>query len=165
MNALPNVIKKQPTGAFKALTAAGAASQVATKLAKVLTTTAREHVSKKNFALPEKKNSHNPAGEGGYPIPDKAHARNALARVSQHGSPSEKSRVRAKVHAKYPDIGKEKKASFIDKMAKHMPHFEDQDRPEKAKEVFHALKEEHPEYSAGKKARIANAVANGTVKH
>ena len=58
-----------------------------------------------------------------------------------------------------------KKGQLIQKLAKDMPHFEDQDRPEKAKEVFHALKEEHPEYSAGKKARIANAVAAGTVKH
>jgi hypothetical protein len=48
------------------------------------------------------------------------------------------------------------------KIAKHMPHFEDQHRPAKAKEVFHALKKEHPEYSAGKKARIANAMANKT---
>lgn len=59
-----------------------------------------------------------------------------------------------------------KAKAVLDKLAKkHMPHFEDQDRPAKAKEVFHALKEEHPEYSAGKKARIANAVAAGTVKH
>jgi hypothetical protein len=50
-------------------------------------------------------------------------------------------------------------------MAKIAKAFEKQDRPKKAKEVFHALKEEHPEYSAGKKARIANAVAAGTVKH
>lgn len=58
------------------------------------------------------------------------------------------------------------KIAELDKAAKkHMPHFEEQDRPAKAKEVFHALKEEHPEYSAGKKARIANAVASGTVKH
>lgn len=42
-----------------------------------------------------------------YPIPDKSHARNALARVSQHGSESLKAKVRAKVHAKYPDIGKD----------------------------------------------------------
>jgi len=40
-----------------------------------------------------------------YPIPDKAHARNALARVSQHGSTEEKALVRRKVHAKYPEIG------------------------------------------------------------
>ena len=58
------------------------------------------------------------------------------------------------------------KIAALDKAAKKdMPSFEQQDRPEKAKEVFHALKEEHPEYSAGKKARIANAVAAGTVKH
>ena len=40
---------------------------------------------------------------------------------------------------------------------KDMPDFLDQDRPEKVKEIYKALKREHPEYSAGKKARIANA--------
>ena len=168
----PKTLKRQPTGSFKPISALGAGRQeigvdklamtradiIMAKVAKVLSTGAREHISKKNFAIPEKKNENNPAGEGGYPIPDKAHARNALARVSQHGSPAEKAKVRAKVHAKYPGIGEEK-------TAKHMPHFEDQNRPAKAKKVFHALKNEHPEYSAGKKARIANAVAAGTVKH
>lgn len=43
-----------------------------------------------------------------YPIEDKAHARNALSRVSQFGSPAEKAEVRAKVHTKYPGIGKRK---------------------------------------------------------
>jgi hypothetical protein len=41
---------------------------------------------------------------GRYPIEDKAHARNALARVSQHGTAAEKAAVRRKVHGKYPDI-------------------------------------------------------------
>lgn len=40
-----------------------------------------------------------------YPIEDKAHARNALARVSQHGTAQEKTAVRRKVHAKFPGIG------------------------------------------------------------
>lgn len=48
-------------------------------------------------------------GAGSYPIPDKSHARNALARVAQHGSSAEKAKVRAKVHAKFPGIGKAKK--------------------------------------------------------
>lgn len=39
-----------------------------------------------------------------YPINDKSHARNALARVSQHGTPDEKSKVRRAVKRKYPDI-------------------------------------------------------------
>jgi len=39
-----------------------------------------------------------------YPIQDKAHARNALARVSQHGSSEEKAKVRAAVKRKYPTI-------------------------------------------------------------
>lgn len=67
----------------------------------VLTTEARKALPKKSFALPAKREG----GKGGYPVPDKAHARNALSRVSQFGSSSEKAAVRAKVHAKFPAIG------------------------------------------------------------
>lgn len=62
-----------------------------------LTSEKRKNLRKSEFAIP---------GELSYPIPDKSHARNALARVSQFGSPSEKAEVRAKVHAKYPEIGR-----------------------------------------------------------
>ena len=55
----------------------------------------REKLPTKAFALKGRR----------YPIEDKAHARNALARVSQHGSSEEKAMVRRKVHAKFPDIG------------------------------------------------------------
>lgn len=40
-----------------------------------------------------------------YPIGDKPRARNALARVSQHGTAAEKATVRRKVHSRFPDIG------------------------------------------------------------
>jgi len=70
-----------------------------------LTTKQRKSMKKSTFAIPSKKTKSNPAGRGGYPIPDRSHAANALARVSQHGTPEEKARVRAKVHAKYPDMG------------------------------------------------------------
>jgi hypothetical protein len=63
-----------------------------------LTSKARNALPKKEFAL----------GGGRYPIEDKNHARNALARVAQHGSPGEKAQVKAKVHAKYPAIGQKK---------------------------------------------------------
>lgn len=59
-----------------------------------LDTAARNKIASKNFALPGRR----------YPIEDASHARNALARVSQHGSPEEKAQVRAKVHSKYPGI-------------------------------------------------------------
>jgi hypothetical protein len=39
-----------------------------------------------------------------YPIPDASHARNALARASQHASPDLKAKIRAKVHQKFPGI-------------------------------------------------------------
>lgn len=41
-----------------------------------------------------------------YPIHDIAHARNALARVAQYGTASEKRRVRAAVVRKYPSLRK-----------------------------------------------------------
>jgi hypothetical protein len=41
-----------------------------------------------------------------YPINDAAHARNALSRVAQNGTPAEKAQVRAAVAKKYPNIGK-----------------------------------------------------------
>lgn len=66
-----------------------------------LTYKARAAMPKKAFALPAKREG----GKGGYPINDKAHARNALSRVSQFGSSAEKATVRAKVHAKFPGIG------------------------------------------------------------
>jgi len=63
----------------------------------VLTTKKRKKLSKKSFAVP---------GKRAYPIHDMAHARNALARVAQHGSPSEQSRVKSAVYKKYPGLKK-----------------------------------------------------------
>lgn len=60
-----------------------------------LTTERRAEIPGQDFAL----------GGRRYPIEDANHARNALARVSQHGTPAEKATVRAKVHRKYPGIG------------------------------------------------------------
>jgi hypothetical protein len=43
-------------------------------------------------------------GKRKYPLDTKNRAKNALARVSQHGSPAEKAAVRRKVHGKFPGI-------------------------------------------------------------
>jgi uncharacterized protein DUF6582 len=59
---------------------------------------------KKRKSLP--KTSFAEPGKRAYPIHDEAHARNALARVAQHGTPSEKAKVRAAVKKRYPNIGK-----------------------------------------------------------
>lgn len=69
----------------------------------------RKNLKKSSFALPGRR----------YPIEDKAHARNALARVSQHGTPEEKKKVRAAVNRKYPGIGKKSEtASFRERQRK-----------------------------------------------
>jgi len=70
-------------------------------MAKDLSTKDRNKLSKKSFALPGKRK---------YPIPDKAHARNALARVAQHGTAAEQKKVKAAVHKRFPSIGKAKKS-------------------------------------------------------
>jgi hypothetical protein len=69
-----------------------------------LTTRARKGLAKSQFALPGKGEGPQGKGAGSYPIPDESHARNALARVSQHGSSAEKAAVRAKVRKRYPSI-------------------------------------------------------------
>jgi hypothetical protein len=66
-----------------------------------LTAAKRKALPTSDFAVPSKSPDH-----GSYPIPDKSHARNALSRVSQFGSEREKALVRAKVHKKYPAIGR-----------------------------------------------------------
>ena len=58
----------------------------------------RKKLKKSSFALPKERK---------YPIPDIEHARNALARVAQHGSDDEKKRVRAAVEKKYPSLRKD----------------------------------------------------------
>lgn len=71
-----------------------------------LSSKGRAKVKTKDFAIPSKAKTPEAKKESGnYPIQDKAHARNALSRVAQHGNPSEKARVRAAVKKKYPDIG------------------------------------------------------------
>lgn len=69
-----------------------------------LTSAARKAIPTKDFALSGRR----------YPIEDASHARNALARVSQHGTSAEKATVRAAVHRKYPGIGKRSDAVHHD---------------------------------------------------
>ncbi|RKS72627.1 hypothetical protein CLV35_2874 [Motilibacter peucedani] len=69
-------------------------------MAEELTSKDKKKLSKKSFALPGKRK---------YPIPDKSHARNALARVAQNGTPEEQKKVRAAVKKRFPSIGKKDK--------------------------------------------------------
>ena len=57
-----------------------------------------------DFALPGKGKGPQGKQAGSYPIPDKSHARMALAMVAKHGTPEEKSKVRAAVEKKFPGI-------------------------------------------------------------
>lgn len=74
------------------------------KLARELTAKGRNQIAEGNFALPDRR----------YPIHDESHARNALARVAQHGTSGEQAQVRAAVKSKYPGIEQEKEALWGD---------------------------------------------------
>lgn len=75
-----------------------------------LTARGRQSLSSGQFALPGKGKGKGGKGAGSYPIPDRSHAQNALARVSQHGSSAQKAKVRSAVARKFPGMGKGKKA-------------------------------------------------------
>ena len=60
-----------------------------------LTTTRRKRLRDTDFAIPSKRK---------YPIHDREHAANALARVSQVGTRSEQETVRRAVCRRYPDF-------------------------------------------------------------
>jgi hypothetical protein len=62
-----------------------------------LTTATRKKIPTDEFALPGRR----------YPVEDEAHARNALSRVSQDGTPAEKATVRRKVHRLFPGLKQE----------------------------------------------------------
>ena len=61
-----------------------------------LTAAARKALPKSEFAIPDRR---------AYPLNNASHARNALARVSQHGDSEEKAKVRRAVRRKFPGIG------------------------------------------------------------
>jgi hypothetical protein len=75
------------------------AARKETEVSKDLSDSAnRSKLKKSSFALPEQEK---------YPIPDIEHARNALARVAQHGTQAEQKKVRAAVEKKYPSLKKD----------------------------------------------------------
>ena len=55
----------------------------------------RSRMKNSSFAIPSERK---------YPIPDISHARNALARVAQHGTPSEQRQVKNAGRRKFPSI-------------------------------------------------------------
>lgn len=57
----------------------------------------RKKLPKSAYALPGKRK---------YPIPDKAHAKNALSRAAQNESKATQKKIRAKVTKKFPSLKK-----------------------------------------------------------
>jgi hypothetical protein len=60
-----------------------------------LTSARRSSLPRGSFAIPSRR---------AYPIHDRSHAANALARVSQHGTPSQRAQVRGAVCRRYPTM-------------------------------------------------------------
>jgi len=73
-----------------------------------LSSSKRQSLKPSQFALPGKGEGKSGKGSGAYPIPDESHARNALSRVAQNGTPQEKAQVRAAVSKKFPGVKQSK---------------------------------------------------------
>lgn len=58
----------------------------------------RKSIPKSQMGVPGKATKKEGAAPGSYPMPDRAHAANAKARVAQHGTPAEKKAVNAKAN-------------------------------------------------------------------
>jgi len=84
------------------------------KTAAELTQASRERIKPKSFAIPK---GDGPGGTGKYPIHDERHAKNALTRVAQHGTSSEKSKVYSAVAKKYPGVAAESSVPALAKKA------------------------------------------------
>lgn len=66
------------------------------------TVAGRQRMSRSSFALP--KGTGSQPGKAQYRTDTLAHARNARARVAQHGTPAERRTVQRKTAAKYPSL-------------------------------------------------------------
>lgn len=78
-------------------------------MATVLTTKRRKALPDSAFAIVKKvKGKTKMLKVRKYPMPDIAHARNALARVSAFGTPAEKTAVRKMAYSKFPGLKKRK---------------------------------------------------------
>lgn len=69
-----------------------------------LNAASRNVLPSSDFAMPGQGSGASGKGSGSYPIPDESHARNALSRIAQNGSPGQQAAVKAKVKAKFPGI-------------------------------------------------------------
>jgi len=67
----------------------------------------RRALPNKDFVFPGKGEGPEGKQRGSYPIPDKSHARNALAMAAAHASPEKEAKVKAAVKKKFPDIQQE----------------------------------------------------------
>jgi hypothetical protein len=81
------------------------------KTASPLTEQAREHISKKNFAVSAKASN---TGKPAYPIEDKAHARAALGFAAMHHDKKDLAEVRKDVAAKFPGMEQKKKDACME---------------------------------------------------
>lgn len=70
-------------------------------MAEPLSAKRRKKLPRSAFAIPTQRD---------YPIPDASHARNALARVSQNGTPAEQKQVARAVARKFPSL---RRSAFV----------------------------------------------------
>ena len=120
-------------------------------LEKDLNAAERRALPNKDFVFAGKGEGPEGKQRGAYPIPDKKHARNALAMAAAHASPEKEAKVKAAVKKKFPDIQQE----AIDRQAKDrkklsQPHSVSGSRRDHSHDVDSALTDHVPRKGKGR---------------
>ena len=111
----------------------------------------RRALPDKEFALPGKGKGPEGKQAGSYPIPDKNHARMALAMVAKHGTSEKKAKVRAAVAKKFPGIQQEAiETQAKDRKKLSQPHSVSGSRRDHSHDVDSALTDHVPRKGKGR---------------
>ena len=120
-------------------------------LEKDLNAAERRALPDKEFALPGKGKGPEGKQAGSYPIPDKTHARMALAMVAKHGTAAKKAKVRAAVAKKFPGIQQEAiETQAKDRKKLSQPHSVSGSRRDHSHDVDSALTDHVPRKGKGR---------------
>ena len=120
-------------------------------LEKDLNAAERRALPDKEFALPGKGKGPEGKQAGSYPIPDKTHARMALAMVAKHGTAAKKAKVRAAVAKKFPGIQQEAiETQAKDRKKLSQPHSVSGSRRDHSHDVHSALTDHVPRKGKGR---------------
>ena len=120
----------------------------------------RRALPDKDFVFPGKGEGPKGKQRGAYPIPDKKHARNALAMAAAHASPEKQAKVKAAVKKKFPDIQQEEYGEIKAKESQKFHAFYKKARDAKARKQADSTRSDSRKYGV----KFGDAKGTGRIR-